>query len=293
MMSRSLASVLVGALVVLVIMSFTFFTVDQRQDAIVLQLGEIVSVKTKPGLYLKVPLIQNVVLVDRRVRTLDTPDSDLIITSEKINMLVDSFVKWRVNDAKQYYVSVRGDEKSAEARLLQLVRDGLRGEFNKRTVDDVVSGQREQVMEGLRANVDREARALGIQVVDVRLKRVDYSEKVADSVFEQMRQERVRVANERRSTGAADKEKIQADADKQRQIIISEAYRDAQRMKGEGDAKAAAIYAQAYSLNPEFYAFYRSLDAYKESFKNKQDVLVLDPNSEFFKYFKNPGRGGK
>jgi membrane protease subunit HflC len=292
-MSRSLASVLVAVLIALVVASFTFFTVDQRQDAIVLQLGEIVSVKTKPGLYLKIPLIQNVVYVDRRVRTLDTPDSDLIITSEKINMLVDSFVKWRVVDPKQYFVSVRGDEKSAEARLLQLVRDGLRAEFNKRTVDDVVSGQREQVMESLRANVDREARALGIQVVDVRLKRVDYSEKVADSVFEQMRQERVRVANERRSTGAAEKEKIQADADKQRQIIISEAYRDAQRMKGEGDAKAAAIYSQAYSLNPEFYAFYRSLDAYKESFKNKQDVLVLDPNSEFFKYFKNPGRGGK
>lgn len=292
-MNRNFASVIVGVLVVLVIMSFTFFTVDQRQDAIVLQLGEIVSVKTKPGLYVKAPLIQNVVLVDRRVRTLDTPDSDLIITSEKINMLVDSFVKWRVNNPKQYYVSVRADAKSAEARLLQLVRDSLRAEFNKRTVDDVVSGQREQVMESLRANVDREARSLGIQVVDVRLKRVDYSEKVADSVFEQMRQERVRVANERRSTGAADKEKIEADADKQRQIIISEAYRDAQRMKGEGDAKAAAVYAQAYSLNPEFYAFYRSLDAYKESFNSKRDVLVLDPNSEFFKYFKNPGRGVK
>jgi len=292
-MSRNLATGLVVALVALVVMSFTFFTVDQREDAIVLQLGEIVSVKTRPGLKAKIPLIQNVVFVDRRVRTLDTPDSDLIITSEKINMLVDSFVKWRVADAKQYYVSVRADEKAAEARLLQLVRDGLRAEFNKRTVDDVVSGQREQVMESLRKNIDREARAIGVEIVDVRLKRVDYSEKVADSVFEQMRQERVRVANERRATGAADKEKIQADADKQQEIIIAEAYRDAQRTKGEGDAKAAAIYAQAYSTNPEFYAFYRSLDAYKESFKTRQDVLVLDPNSEFFKYFKNPGRGGK
>ncbi len=292
-MSRNLVSVLVGVLVVLVIASFTLFTVDQRQHAIVSQLGEIVSVKTEPGLKAKVPLIQNVILVDRRVRTLDTPDSDLIITSEKINMLVDSFVKWRVADAKQYFVSVRADEKAAEARLLQLVRDGLRAEFNKRTVDDVVSGQREQVMESLRRNIDREARAIGVEVVDVRLKRVDYSEKVADSVYDQMRQERVRVANERRSTGAADKEKIQADADKQHDILVSQAYRDAQKMKGEGDAKAAAIYAQAYSANPEFYAFYRSLDAYKESFKNKQDVMVLDPNSEFFKYFKNPGRGGK
>lgn len=292
-MKPNAATILVAGLVLLVLASFTLFTVDQRQNALVLQLGEIVSIKTQPGLYLKAPLVQNVIYVDRRVRTLDTPDSDLIITAEKINMLVDSFVKWRVADARQYYVSVRGDEKSAEARLLQLVRDGLRAEFNKRTVDDVVSGQREQVMESLRANVDREARALGIQVVDVRLKRVDYSEKVADSVYEQMRQERVRVANERRSTGAAEKEKIQADADKQRQIIISEAYRDAQRIKGEGDAKAAAIYAQAYSLNPEFYAFYRSLDAYKESFRNRSDILVLDPNSEFFKYFRNPGRGAK
>jgi membrane protease subunit HflC len=292
-MSRSLATGLVVVLIALVVTSFTLFTVDQRENAIVLQLGEIVSVKTEPGLKAKVPLVQNVIMVDRRVRTLDTPDSDLIITSEKINMLVDSFVKWRVSDAKQYYVSVRADEKAAEARLLQLVRDGLRAEFNKRTVDDVVSGQREQVMESLRRNVDREARAIGVQVVDVRLKRVDYSEKVADSVFEQMRQERVRVANERRSTGAADKEKIQADADKQHDIIISQAYRDAQTTKGEGDAKAAAIYAQAYSANPEFYAFYRSLDAYKESFKNKHDMLVLDPNSEFFKYFKSSGRGSK
>jgi membrane protease subunit HflC len=292
-MKRNFASFVVVGLVLLVVASLTLFTVDQRQSAIVLQLGEIVSVKTQPGLYVKTPLVQNVIYVDRRVRTLDTPDADLIITAEKINMLVDSFVKWRVADPRQYYVSVRADEKNAEARLLQLVRDGLRAEFNKRTVDDVVSGQRDQVMESLRANVDREARALGIQVVDVRLKRVDYSEKVADSVYEQMCQERVRVANERRSTGAAEREQIQADADKQRQIIISEAYRDAQRIKGEGDAKAAAIYAQAYSLNPEFYAFYRSLDAYKESFRNRSDVLVLDPNSEFFKYFRNPGRGTK
>lgn len=292
-MTRNLASFLILALAALVVASFTLFTVDQRQHAIVLQLGEIVSVKTAPGLKAKIPFIQNVILVDRRVRTLDTPDSDLIITAEKINMLVDSFVKWRVADAKQYYVSVRADEKGAEARLLQLVRDGLRAEFNKRSVDDVVSGQRDQVMESLRRNIDREARAIGVEVVDVRLKRVDYSEKVADSVYEQMRQERVRVANERRSTGAADKEKIQADADKQHDILVSEAYREAQKTKGEGDAKAAAIYAGAYSANPEFYAFYRSLDAYKESFKNKQDMLVLDPNSEFFKYFKNPSRGGK
>jgi len=292
-MNRSFASILVSAIILLVVLSFTFFTVDQRQQAIVVQLGEIKSLKKDPGLYLKIPLLQNVVYIDTRVRTLDTPDSDLIITKEKINMLVDSFVKWRVIDPKQFFISVSGDERRAEQRLMNVVRDGLRAEFNKRTVDDVVAGQRDQVMESLRQNVDKDARSIGIEVIDVRLKRVDYSEDAESSVFERMRSERTRVANERRSIGAAVKEQIQADAEKQRDILVSEAYRDAQRIKGEGDAKAAALYAQAYSLNPEFYAFYRSLDAYKESFKNKEDVLVIDQNSEFFRYFKNSGKGGK
>jgi len=292
-MNRKFALFVVGIIVVLVVLNFTFYTVDQRKQAIILQLGEIIGLQKKPGLYLKVPFLQNVVYVDNRLRTLDLPEPELIITSEKINMLVDTFVKWRVIDAKQYYISVSGDERIAEQRLMNVVRDGLRAEFNKRTVDEVVSGQREEVMKGLRQNVDREARAIGIQVVDVRLKRVDYSEKAADSVFERMRSERLRVANERRSTGAAEKEKIQADAEKQRDILVAQAYREAQRTKGEGDAKAAAIYSQAYSANPEFYAFYRSLDAYKKSFKDKGDVLVIDPNSEFFRYFKHPGKGSK
>ena len=292
-MNRNFASVLIVALIALVGLSFTFFTVDQRQQAIVLQLGEIKSVKKTPGLYLKIPMLQNVVYIDTRVRTLDTPDSDLIITKEKINMLVDSFVKWRVIDPKQYYISVSGDERRAEQRLMNVVRDGLRAEFNKRTVDDVVAGQREQVMESLRQNADKDARSIGVEVVDVRLKRVDYSEDAESSVFERMRSERTRVANERRSIGAAVKEKIQADAEKQRDILVSQAYRDAQLTKGEGDAKAAALYAQAYTLNPEFYAFYRSLDAYKESFKGKEDILVIDQNSDFFRYFKHSGKGGK
>ena len=292
-MNRKFALFVIGVIVVLVTLNFTFYTVDQRKQAIILQLGEIVGLQKKPGLYFKVPFLQNVVYIDNRLRTLDLPEPELIITSEKINMLVDTFVKWRVIDAKQYFISVSGDERIAEQRLMNVVRDGLRAEFNKRTVDEVVSGQREEVMKGLRQNVDREARAIGIQVVDVRLKRVDYSEKAADSVFERMRSERLRVANERRSTGAAEKEKIQADAEKQRDILVAQAYRDAQRTKGEGDAKAAAIYAQAYSANPEFYAFYRSLDAYKKSFKGKEDVLVIDPNSDFFRYFKHPGKGGK
>ncbi len=292
-MKLNWGAIAVGAVVVLMLASFTFYTVDQRQNAIILQLGQVVDVKTKAGLYAKVPLLQNVVYVDTRVRTLDNPDPELIITSEKINMLVDSFVKWKVIDARQYYVSVSGDEKRAETRINNVVRDGLRAEFNKRTVDDVVSGQREQVMESLRQNADRDARAIGVQVVDVRLKRVDYSEEAENSVFERMRSERARVANERRSTGAADKEKIQADAEKQRDILLAEAYREAQRIKGEGDARAAAIYAQAYAANPEFYAFYRSLEAYRSSFRSKDDLLVIDPSSEFFRYLKNPVRGGK
>lgn len=292
-MNRNFATFLVAAIIALVVLNFTFYTVDQRKQALVLQLGEIVGLKQKPGLYAKVPLYQNVVFIDNRVRTLDLPEPELIITSEKINMLVDTFVKWRVIDAKQYFISVSGDERLAEQRLMNIVRDGLRAEFNKRTVDEVVSGQREQVMEGLRQNVDRDARALGVQVVDVRLKRVDYSEKAEDSVFERMRSERLRVANERRSTGAAEKEKIQADAEKQRDILIAQAYRDAQRIKGEGDAKSTSTYASAYSANPEFYAFYRSLEAYKESFRGKEDLLIVDPNSDFFRYFKHTGKGSK
>lgn len=292
-MKRNLAALMMLALAALVLMSFMFYTVDQRQQAIVLQLGEITAVKEKPGLYLKVPLLQNLVYIDTRVRTLDTPDSDLIITKEKINMQVDSFVKWQVIDAKMYFKTVSGDERRAEQRIMNVVRDGLRAEFNARSVDDVVSGQRDQVMLNLRNNADKDARSFGVKVVDVRLKRVDYSEDNESSVYQRMRSERLRVANERRSTGAADKEKIQADAERQRDITIAGAYRDAQRIKGEGDAKAAAIYSAAYSANPEFYAFYRSLEAYKESFKGKEDLLVVDQNSDFFKYFKRAGKGGK
>lgn len=292
-MQRNLAGFMLLGLAVLVLMSFMFYTVDQRQQAIVLQLGQITAIQEKPGLYLKIPLLQNVVYIDTRVRTLDTPDSDLIITKEKINMQVDSFVKWQVIDVKMYYKTVSGDERRAEQRIMNVVRDGLRAEFNSRSVDDVVSGQRDQVMLNLRNNADKDARSIGIKIVDVRLKRVDYSENNESSVYERMRSERLRVANERRSTGAADKEKIQADAERQRDITVAEAYRDAQRIKGEGDAKAAAIYSSAYSANSEFYAFYRSLEAYKASFKGKEDLLVVDQNSDFFKYFKNSGKSGK
>jgi membrane protease subunit HflC len=291
-MNRNFGSLLVGLVVVLVILSGSMFTVDQRQNALVFQLGEVVSVKTKPGLYFKLPLVQNVRFFDTRILTLDAADPERFITSEKKNVLVDSFIKWRVFDAKQFYVSVGGDEMRAQIRLNQTVNDGLRAEFGKRTVNEVVSGRREEIMSIIRAKADSDARKIGVQVVDVRIKRVDLPESVSENVYRRMEAERKQVANELRSTGAAEAEKIKADADKQKDVIVAEAYRDAQRVKGEGDAKASAVYAGAYGKNAEFYAFYRSMQAYRESFKSKSDVMVLDPSADFFKYMKNPRAAG-
>src|SRR5574340_979347 len=292
-MNKNINNILIGAVAALVLLGMSVFVVDQRQRAIVFQLGEVVSVKTDPGLYFKVPLMQNVRYFDSRILTLDAGEPERFITAEKKNVLVDSFVKWRVVDVKQYYVSVGGDEARAHLRLSQTINDGLRAEFGKRTVHDVVSGQRDQIMEILRQKADADAIKIGVQVLDVRLKRVDLPQEVSESVYQRMEAERKRVANELRSTGAGEAEKIKADADRQREVILAEAYREAQRVKGEGDAKASAIYAAAYSSSPEFYSFYRSLEAYRQSFKNKSDVLVLDPNSEFFKYLKNPRKLAK
>ena len=291
-MSKSIGSLLIGLLVVLVVLSSSMFTVDQRQNALVFQLGEVVSVKTKPGLYFKLPLVQNVRYFDTRILTLDSSDPERFITSEKKNVLVDSFIKWRVIDARQFYVSVGGDETRAQIRLNQTVNDGLRAEFGKRTINEVVSGRREEIMSIIRAKADSDARKIGVQVVDVRIKRVDLPETVSENVYRRMEAERKQVANELRSTGAAEAEKIKADADKQKDVIVAEAYRDAQRVKGEGDAKASAVYAGAYGKNAEFYAFYRSMQAYRESFKSKSDVMVLDPSADFFKYMKNPRAAG-
>ncbi len=293
-MNKSIGSLLVVLLIALVVLSSSMYTVDQRQNALVFQLGEVVSVKKKPGLYFKLPMVQNVRYFDTRILTLDAGDPERFITSEKKNVLVDSFIKWRVIDARQYYVSVGGDEARAEIRLNQTVNDGLRAEFGKRTVNDVVSGRREEIMKIIRAKADQDARTIGVQVVDVRIKRVDLPETVSENVYGRMQAERKQVANELRSTGAAEAEKIKADADKQKDVIVAEAYRDAQSVKGLGDAKASALYAAAYGKNAEFYAFYRSMQAYRESFKSKSDVMVLDPSADFFKYMKNPrAAGGK
>jgi membrane protease subunit HflC len=290
---KNIGNIVVAVIAALVLLSLSLFTVDQRQAALVFQLGEIVGVKKEPGLYFKVPLLQNVRYFDIRILTLDASTPERFITSEKKNVLVDYFVKWRIVDVERYYVSFRGEEARAMNRLAQTVNDGMRAEFGKRTVHDVVSGERDSIMEVLRKNADADARRFGVQVTDVRIKRVDLPTEVSESVYRRMEAERKRVANELRSTGAAEAEKIRADADRQREVIIAEAYRDAQRIKGEGDAKAAAIYAEAFGRNPEFYAFYRSMEAYKASFRDKNDILVLQPTSDFFRYMKSPRGGGK
>lgn len=292
-MNKKMGNVLIGAVAALILLSMSVFVVDQRQNAIVFQLGEMVSVKTEPGLYFKVPLMQNVRFFDSRILTLDTGEPERFITAEKKNVMVDSFVKWRIVDVKQYYVSVGGDELRARTRLMQTVNSSMREEFGKRTIHEVVSGEREQIMTVLREKTDSDARKIGVQVLDVRLKRVDFPLEISESVYRRMDAERKRVANELRASGAAEGEKIKADADKQREVILAVAYREAQKTKGEGDASASALYAAAFGRNPEFYSFYRSLEAYKQSFKNKNDVMVLDPSSAFFKYLKSSGKGGK
>jgi membrane protease subunit HflC len=290
-MKRSAAAILVAAVVALLVLSMSVYTVDQRKAAIKFQLGEVVSMETQPGLYFMVPILQNVRLYDTRIQTYDSKDAERFLTSENKNVLVDSFVKWRVIDVRQYYVSVRGDSVAAEARISQTVNDALRAEFAKRTVHDVVSGERQKIMDTVADKVDKDVKNIGVEVVDVRLKRVDLVPEISSDVFRRMESERKRVANELRSTGSAEGEKIKADADRQKQIIVAEAYRDAQRIKGEGDAQAARIYAEAFGKNPEFYSFYRSLEAYRASLRNKSDVMVLEPSSDFFKYLKSPGRG--
>lgn len=292
-MNNRIGAILASVAVVFVLASMSMFTVDQRERAIIFQLGEIKDLIDEPGLHFKWPLIQNVRYFESRIITLDTPDTERFITSEKKNVLVDSFVKWRIGDLKQYYISVQGDEQRAHTRLSQTVNSALREEFGKRTVHDVVSGERDEIMRIVREKLEEDAKRIGVSVVDVRLKRVELPQEVSESVYRRMEAERRAVASELRSQGFSEAEKIRAEADREREIIIAEAYKEAQRVKGEGDRRASAIYAAAFSDNPEFYAFYRSLEAYKASFSKKSDVLVIEPTSEFFKYLRNPGRGGK
>lgn len=290
-MKRVSAFTLVGLVVLGLIFTMSVYTIDQRKAAIKFQLGEVVALQTEPGLYFLVPLLQNVRLYDMRIQTLDTRDAERFLTSENKNVLVDSFVKWRIIDVRQYFVSVRGDPIAAEARISQTVNDALRAEFARRTVHEVVSGEREQIMSTVAEKVDKDVKGIGVEVVDVRLKRVDLVPEISSDVYRRMESERKRVASELRATGQAEGEKIKAEADRTRQIIVAEAYRDAQQVKGEGDALAARVYSDAFTRNTEFYSFYRSMEAYRTGLRSKSDVMVIDPSSDFFKYFKSPGRG--
>ncbi len=273
----------------LLVASQSLYTVDQRQYAIKFQLGEIVEIKTQAGLYAKLPLVQNVRYYDKRILLLDNAEPDRITTSEKKPLLVDFFVLWRITDVKQYYVSVQGDEEAARRRLSQTVRANLAEEINKRSVHDAISAERDKIMQTTRQKADQDATSIGVEIVDVRLRRVELPPDVTTPVYARMESERRRVANELRSLGQAESEKIRADADRQRVVILADAYKQAQTVKGNGDAKAASIYAQAYGSNPEFYSFYRSLEAYRSSFRGKGDAMVLDPTSDFFRYWRSAG----
>jgi len=284
---RALAPILVLLLLVVLLVSGALYTVDQRQNAIVFQLGEVKEVVQKPGLHFKWPLLQNVRLFDMRILTFDDAEPQRFLTKGNRPVLVDSFVKWRISDVRQYYVSVTGDEFRAQTRIKQTVSGVLRDEFGARILHDVVSGEREQIMSRVRDQVDQDLQRIGVKIIDVRLKRVDLPVDVSESVYRRMEAERKRIANDLRAQGAADAEKIRADADRQREVLLAEAYRDAQRVRGEGDAKAAAIYAAAFNQNPEFFSFYRSMEAYRNTFRGRGDLLVLEPNSDFLRYFRD------
>jgi membrane protease subunit HflC len=274
---------------ILLVASQSLYTVDQRKYAVKLQLGEFVDTKTEPGLYFKVPLLQNVKFYDKVNLTLDNPEPDRMTTSEKKPLLVNFIVLWRIADVQKYYRSVQGDEEVARRRLTQTVRANLAEEFNKHDVHEAISSARDNITTVTQQKANADAKAIGVEVVDVRLRRLELPPDVTGPVYQRMESERRRVANELRSMGGAESEKIRADADRQRQVILADAYGQSQKIKGNGDAKASAIYAQAYGQNPEFYSFYRSLDAYKATFRNKGDLLVLDPSAEFFQYFKQYG----
>jgi len=283
---------LLGGTTFLLLLAFTLmsiFVVDQRQYAIVFQLGEVKNVIKEPGLKFKWPLIQNVRYFDRRILTMDMSRSEeRFLTKENQNVIVDYFVKWRIVDPQLYYQAVSGDESRATTRLNQAVNAGLREEFGRSSVHEVISGKRDAIMRQMNERANRDARSIGVEIIDVRLKRVEYPSEVSTNVYSRMEAERMREANEHRSEGGAESERIRADADRQRDIIVAEAERDALRIKGAGDAEAAAIYAGAYNADPEFYSFYRSLEAYRASFAGKDDLIVVAPDADFFKYLKTP-----
>ncbi len=290
-MNRIIPVVLLALLALLVVNS-TVFVVDQRNFAAVYTLGEIKEVITEPGLKFKVPLVQNVVLLDRRIQTLDAPESRAIFTAEKKSLVIDWLVKWRIADARQFIRNsgAGASLRNVDTRLSPIVQAAFNEEVTKRTVQGVLATEREKIMQDVRKRLEDEAKQFGIEVVDVRIKRVDFSANIAEAVYNRMRAERQRVANETRSTGEAEGTKIKADADRQREVILAEANRDAQKARGEGDAKASAIYAESFGRDPNFAQFYRSLESYRAAWTKKSDVMVVDPStSEFFKAMRAPG----
>ncbi len=268
------------------VLGSSLYTVNETQTAIKLRLGEIVSVEYEPGLKFKMPFVNNVVKFDNRIQTLDAP-AERFLTGEKKNVIVDSYVKWRIVDAEKFYTSTGGSIAKANSNLTQIIKTGLKSEFSKRTIVDVVSGERAEIMENIAKLAKSDVGEFGISVIDVRIKRIDLSQEVSNSVYRRMQAERERVAKDFRSKGAEEAEIIRAAADRERTIILANAYRDSEKIRGEGDATSANNYAKAYSQNSSFYSFYRSLESYNKSFNNQNDILVLNPNTEFFRHF-NP-----
>ncbi len=284
---------LAGALAALMLASSMLFVVDQRQVGVVYALGEIKEVITEPGLKWKMPPpLQNVVFLDKRIQTLDSPETRPIFTAEKKSLIIDWLVKWRIAEPRQFIRNNGVDMRNLENRLSPVVQAAFNEEITKRTVSGVLAADRDKVMNGVRERLADEAKSFGIEIIDVRIKRVDFVADITDAVYRRMESERKQVANELRSQGSAEGEKIRADADRQREVIIAEAYRDAQKIKGEGDAKASALYADSFGRDPQFAQFYRSLEAYRATFRSRSDVMVMDPSSEFFKAMRGSGASG-
>ncbi len=285
-MSRNTTILLVLVAVGAWLLSMSIFVVDEREVAVKFRLGEFEEANYEPGLHFKIPFINTVRKFDSRILTLDT-EPERYLTFEKKNVIVDAFIKWRISDVGSYYKAMGGNERQAAMRMAQVIKNGLRGEFGKRTIQEAISGERSQIMQVIANQVEDEIKNFGIDIIDVRIKRIELPPEVSESVYDRMRAERARVAKDLRSRGAEAAERIRADADRQRSILLAEAYRDAERTRGEGDGRAAEIFAKAYNQDRNFYELYRSLQAYRTVFSNQEDVLVLDPNSEFFKFFQD------
>ncbi|MBL8389619.1 MAG: protease modulator HflC [Hydrogenophaga sp.] len=294
---NKLGFIVTTVMVVLAMLSATFFVVDQRQFGVVFQLGEIKKVVTEPGLDWKIPLVQNVSYIDKRLLTLESSDTEPTLTAEKQRVVIDWYVRWRISQPQQYIRNVGLNESAGALQLNRVVRNSFQQEVNKRTLNELLSTRREELMEDVKREVLRAVggadKPWGMDVVDVRITRVDYAESITASVYQRMETERKRVANELRSTGFAEGEKIRADADRQREVILADAYKQAQSIKGEADAKAASLYGDAFGKDPSFAQFYRSLQAYRASFNGKSDVMVIDPSSEFFKAMRSSGSASR